>query len=509
MNAVDTQESRIEIFLAEHERRVVLVLCALAMFRVFLFSAAFPFFNNIDEQAHFDVVYKYARGYLPREVAPKFDEGAAEAIVLYGTPEYFNRPEQAGGDDAWRPVWSYPKAATEDWLPGAIMVWTSRYNPEVTTPPSYYLLAGLWYDLGKALGLEGGNLLYWIRFLNVGIYGLLVWVAYLLCRSVHPDDRTLRIGVPLMLACFPQDVFFSINSDVLSPLLFAVVLYLAFRAGSAEKGLLFDLVTGASVAATVLVKSLNVVILIVFAFFLVRRGRNLRKADRPNRQLLGLALSAVAAVAPISLWFAWNAIMLGDLTGSTAKIRLMGWTVKPLAQLWDHPIFAPAGFAGFMAELIRSFWRGEFVWYLERIASPAADLVYVSTSCLFVMASIIGLVWDRHSTDQAWRVIGSLSVAILVLYVSFLAGLSIVFDFGKCWYPSREHPFFTSGRLMAGALIPFLMLYVDGLARILSRVRGRVHPLAVVALLSLFMLVSEVSLSWKVFPSAYNWFHLP
>jgi hypothetical protein len=52
------------------------------MCRVFLFSAAFPFFNNVDEQAHFDTVYKYARGYLPREIAPKFDVGAAEQIAL-------------------------------------------------------------------------------------------------------------------------------------------------------------------------------------------------------------------------------------------------------------------------------------------------------------------------------------------------------------------------------------------------------------------------------------------
>jgi hypothetical protein len=53
------------------------------------------------------------------------------------------------------------------------------------------------------------------------------------------------------------------------------------------------------------------------------------------------------------------------------------------------------------------------------------------------------------------------------------------------------------------------MLYVDGLARILYRLPGRVHPIAVVSLLSLFMLVSEISLSWRVFHSAYNWFHLP
>ncbi len=514
MNKTDARERRFQDFVAKHEGRVVLVLCALAMCRVFLFSAAFPFFNNVDEKAHFDTVYKYARGNLPRELAPKFDVGAAEQIALYATPEYMSFPMKAGVGDAWRPVWSFPKARIEAWLPRAVKERSSRPNHEANSPPTYYLLAGRWYNLGKALELENGELLYWIRFLNVGIYGLLVWVSYLLCRSVQKDDRTLRIGVPLILAFFPQDVFFSINSDVLSPLLFAVFLYMSLRAislraTSVSKGLVFHILAGALVAATFLVKYTNFAILMPFACFLLRAAMDLRKVDRPSWQRLGLGLSALAAVVPIAAWFAWNARMLGDPTGSSAKIRLLGWTVKPLAGLWDHPIFTPSGFAGFMAELIRSFWRGELVWYRERMASPSADFVYVSTSCLFVIASIHGLVVDRRSADPGWRLIGSLSVAILVVNVGFLAALSMVFDFGKRGYPSQEFPFVVSGRLIAGALIPFLMLYVDGLARILSRIPGRVHPMAVMALLSLFMLVSEVSLSWGVFHSAFNWFHLP
>jgi hypothetical protein len=479
------------------------------MCRVFLFSAAFPFFNNVDEQAHFDTVYKYARGYLPREIAPKFDVGAAEQIALYATREYLSPPDAAGVGVARRPAWSYPKAAIEAWLPGAVKLRSSRMNHEANSPPTYYLLAGRWYNLGKALGLENGDLLYWIRFLNVGIYGLLIWVSYLLCRSVQKDDRTLRIGVPLILAFFPQDVFFSINSDVLSPLLFAVFLYMSVRAMSVAMGPLFHLLAGALVAATFLVKYSNFAILLLFACFLLRAAMELRKAERPSRQRLGLGLSALAVVAPIVAWFAWNARILGDPTGMAEKTRLFGLTVKPLARLWDHPIFTPAGFSGFIVDLIETFWRGEFVWHLDTIASPSADFVYVSTSCLFVLASIHGLAVDRRSADPGWRWIGSLSVAILVLDVAFLAAISISFDFGTSWYPSQEYPFLASGRLIGGGLIPFLMLYVDGMSRILSRVPGRVHPIAVVALLSLFMLASEISLSWRVFHSAFNWFHLP
>jgi hypothetical protein len=47
-------------FAMRHERKLILLLCAIAAVRVFIFSAAFPFFNNVDEQAHTDLVIKYA-----------------------------------------------------------------------------------------------------------------------------------------------------------------------------------------------------------------------------------------------------------------------------------------------------------------------------------------------------------------------------------------------------------------------------------------------------------------
>ena len=39
-----------------NERNGVLLLCLFAAIHVFIFSTAFPFFNNVDEEAHFDLV---------------------------------------------------------------------------------------------------------------------------------------------------------------------------------------------------------------------------------------------------------------------------------------------------------------------------------------------------------------------------------------------------------------------------------------------------------------------
>jgi hypothetical protein len=92
--------------------------------------------------------------------------------------------------------------------------------------------------------------------------------------------------------------------------------------------------------------------------------------------------------------------------------------------------------------------------------------------------------------------------------VAFLGCLSITFDFHDCFYPSREHPYFTSGRLMLGALIPFTLLYLYGLDRLLGWLKlQRLRPMALGAMI-VFMLGTEIMTDWPVFGSEYNWYQL-
>src|SRR6185312_7516903 len=52
------------------EEFFILLLCFLAAVHVFVFSAAFPFFNNVDEPWHFDLVVKYSQGHVPNSLEP-------------------------------------------------------------------------------------------------------------------------------------------------------------------------------------------------------------------------------------------------------------------------------------------------------------------------------------------------------------------------------------------------------------------------------------------------------
>jgi hypothetical protein len=96
---------------------------------------------------------------------------------------------------------------------------------------------------------------------------------------------------------------------------------------------------------------------------------------------------------------------------------------------------------------------------------------------------------------------------VFVLSVVFLAVMSMRYDFGNCVYPSREKPYFVSGRLIAGTILPFLLLYIDGLNRILIKFKLASRLLVVVSVIVAVITISEIIISWPVFFSPYNWFH--
>ena len=70
----------------------------------------------------------------------------------------------------------------------------------------------------------------------------------------------------------------------------------------------------------------------------------------------------------------------------------------------------------------------------------------------------------------------------------------------------RSHTF-VSGRLISCVLLPFLLIYIDGLERIFRRLGERVALLAIVAIV-IGITLSELWLTREVFASPYNWFGL-
>jgi hypothetical protein len=489
----------------QNVRWIVIGLCLTAAIRVFIFAAAFPFFNNVDEQAHVDLVVKYSHGNLPRTIEP-FAPEAALYFTAYGTPEYFVGPEQYDGQYP-PPNWRLPREQLQKILEDEIPFWESRLNHESGEPPLYYALAGGWMNVGDVLGFRGLSLLYWVRFLNVGLAAALVWIGFAAARSTFPDDQFLQLGVAILLATWPQSAFYSIQGDALSPLCFGIAfLGLVKLLQSDQPGIVVALWTGLAIAATCLVKTSNLPLPLIAIGAIALKVSYAATKERLRPRLIAFGVFLLSLALPIGIWFAWNLHNFGDLTATKSKMELLTWTRKPFGEWWSHPIFGLHGLIEFWRGLVASFWRGEFVWHLQRLGSAAADAFYAISSAIVILATAILLLRGRSKNKEQGLILWVALLSFLSI-VAFLVVLSINFDFGRCPYPSREHPYFTSGRLLDAAAVPFFLLFAYAIDRFADWTRQKSLRWALLGATILVVVFSQLQVNAPAFSSRYNFFH--
>ncbi len=490
------------------ERAIVCLLCLLAAIHIFVYSAAFPFFNNVDEANHFDLTVKYSHGHVPG--GPELVSAESmQYIAIFGSQEFLWKTNLLANGQLPLPPWTQSPEVVRRYLSANEMARQNIVNYENSQPPLYYALAGLWWHLGKRCGFEGGRLLYWLRFLNMLVVAALVWVGYAAARMVFPEQIFLRLGVPALLAFIPQTQFYSIENDVLSPLCFGaafVFLVQWWRADGPTVRL--GAVTGLMLAAAYLTKVSNLPLVAMSGAVVLFRILCLAKAGKLRAALLPLGGLALCALLPILGWLAWTKHAFGDFTGSSTKIAILGWTQKPFTEWWHHPIFTPHGLWTFLSGTLATLWQGEFMWHQEPLSFPGVNLVYAILSIVLTGIALVNLLPQFKTATSAQCQALWLGFLCVCAAVAFLGFVSIIYDFHNCFYPSRDYPYFTSGRLMLGALVPFLLLVVYGLDRVFSFTKKLWPRWLALAGMILFMLVSETATDWPVFFSQYNWFHM-
>jgi hypothetical protein len=305
------------------------------------------------------------------------------------------------------------------------------------------------------------------------------------------------------------------NNDVLSPLCFGVLFLCVLQwLRTNNPNLLLGAATGVAIASTYLTKLSNLPLIVIAAVVILARLVAIGRRT-PRAGLIALAGLILCAAIPIASWIVWLKLQFGDLTGSTTKITFLGWTRKPFIEWWQHPIFKPAGLWVFWSDLIASFWRGEVEWHGEKFDWQIGDWLFAVSSLVFIAAAILGLRKHFALSTFQWQAI---AVAILTVAagIGFLGLLSIQFDFGTCVNPSRSHPYFTSGRLLSGAMIPFALSYVYGISCLCCLATSRFRqsrwvdtasPLIVLGAIVVFSQASEIFITYPVFASEHNWFH--
>jgi hypothetical protein len=490
------------------ERILVALLCVVAAARVLVFSAAFPLFDNVDEESHFDIVYRFSRGDIPRGMEPHSDD-AVRRMRYCETWEYLYAPDHYEGGRTPPPGWFMPKAVLDVAFERAIANLAGRTNVEGAQPPLYYALAGGWYRIGQLLGLRWCSGAYFIRFLNAPVVALFVWIVALVARTLAPREAAVRVGAPLLAAFLPQDAFYSIGNDVLAPLVVALAFLALLKiADGASSGWGLHGLAGLAVSASLWTKLTNAPILAVAAVVAVAELLEARRRGQLSPALRRVSVLASAIVLPTGALAARNLAVFGDLTGMAQKAERLGWTPKPWAELLHHPIFTPAGTWEFLASVLERFWRGEFTWHGTDLTLRGLDLFYALSSLLLLLVAVVAVFARGQGEDAGERLGLRLGLLLVVLSVLLLAWGSIAYDFGRCFYPSREFPFIVSGRLIGGATAPFLCLYVVGLDKLFSRIGAGRAVVPLLVLMALAMAVAEIVLSLGAFASPFNWFHM-
>ena len=135
----------------------VIAFCVFAALRVLLFCAAFPFFNNVDERRHFDLVIKYSDRHVPRG-AELISPATLPYLSQYASPEFLSRPEEFEGG-YFGPMWKHPAEEIAPTIAKIEEIWSRTPNQECSQPPLYYAFAAAWFDVGTWIGLKDGNAL--------------------------------------------------------------------------------------------------------------------------------------------------------------------------------------------------------------------------------------------------------------------------------------------------------------------------------------------------------------
>jgi hypothetical protein len=486
---------------------IAVSLCLVGALRIFVFSAGFPLFTNVDEIHHFDLVYKYSKGEIPRQALPLFSPEAAEMFLLYGTPEYL--PAKIHDGQIQPPPWRIPGVReSENYRRVFNGLVQSKQNGEGASFPAYYTVAGLWYDLGQRLGLADIHLAFWVRFLNMAIFGAMVWLCHLLAKMVMPGRFCLHVALLTLVAFVPQDLFYSITNDVPGAPLFALALLMLLHLYYEDRSMFYYLGAGLAVGICCLTKISNLAGEVLLAVMVILKIRRIIGQKAVKAHLIRLAVLAAAATVPPGLWLVRNYIVMGDLTAGVDKARWLGWTMKPLSQFLNHPILTADGAGHFFATLTKTAWRGEFVWLNKVVAFQWMDTFYVLLTATCVIASVAGFVLGKRSQRKEYRLMLILSFMTVGISVLLLVVLSMMFDFGYCVNPSRVSPYFVSARLVSCGLVPLLFICIDGLQWVCQIMfRGRASVLVVTVGIVVVMTWSEVMMSLPAFASQYNWFH--
>ena len=444
---------------------VVLLLVAVLAKQAFQ-VVVFPPFSGHDEVAHFAYVRTVAEEHrVP--VLPELDEwrAAYEArrapkgdflpLDLYPYQQYALdwccEPATHGGDfDA------HPAAAWQ--LEG--VPFPNGWQYAANHPPLFYAAMTPIYWATNSLSVESQQ--YALRAAVIPFWLAIVWLSYLIVRSIFPRDSFLAMTVPTFVAFQTQLSYEGamINNDILSFAIFTLILYQLTRGVRLGFTLPRALGIGLVLGLGLLTKGTLITAAPLIAVAMVYRigWRSVRRWAS-----LGAVTTAVAG-AISAPWFIFLYRTYGNFDGLEQISALQSVTRRVYRGSEAPSVWDQFWNWSFLQDRWRETWA-EFGW--RRI--HADDWLIATVGLLCAVLAARGLVYlaqlylaGRGNGSQAERDVAQRRqrFALLLMVLTILVAYGAMLQFGTRFTLTQARYYFQ-------ALVPLAILLMVGLRQLL------------------------------------------
>jgi len=225
----------------------------------------------------------------------------------------------------------------------------------------------------------------------------LVWLAYVAARLMFPEQIALRPGVPFLIAAVPQDAFYGIDNDVLSPICFGLVFICLIKWFLEPKpSISVGIVTGLSIAAAYLTKLSNLPLIIVavgailwWCILEARAGR--------LRGLIPLLGALAVCSAPDAL----------DRNGMCRRCNRVPWVVIAAVRLWRLHQSVPRAALLFPgpSNVGRALipFATLYVYGLSRLLRNQTNLVLAAIGAIAITITLLEVLANRVAFTSAYN----------------------------------------------------------------------------------------------------------
>lgn len=341
-------------------------------------------------------------------------------------------------------------------FPASESIDSIRY--ESWQPPLFYLLGSPIYGVADGLPVQEQVML--LRLLSVAVSALTVILAFLVVRSVFPQELSLHLAVAGFVAFLPMRsaIAGSISNDALAEMLATLLLLATVHIiGSGfqrRQALLLGLLIGAALLTKMSLYGYIPLALLAATLFAGARGKGGRGFWGSRPGLIGMTV--VVSLLVSGWWFVRNVMVYGwpDLFGSLRHDQVVVGQLRP--EQMDAAWLSYLG-----TTLFKSFW-GQFGWmgiliderlyFVLGLVSGLAALGFA----LFLGRVVFSKGLLSPSQRNALLLMGlwaAVAVAELVVY-----NLSFVQAQGRYLFP---------------ALVPIALFFVLGLRELMAPVHSR------------------------------------